>query len=226
MLYKYTLAETILKQTHTLIAGCTGCGKSVLLNDIIYSLPCVTYAGIVLIDPKRVELRTYKRLPHTLLYADTAKEAENVLYKMCVLMDSRYSEMTGKTYNGLPIYIIIDELADLFTADNARTIKKYLQRILQLGRAAGMHVITATQAPNRKIIPAEIVLNYTCRIGLHCLSPIESRQIIGVPGCEQLPKYGNALIYIDGFIKEVKIPYTSDNEIERQINEICRLTRR
>jgi len=92
-----------------------------------------------------------------------------------------------------------------------------LQRIAQLGRASGIKLICATQSPSRKVIPAELVLNFDGRVALHCVSPIESRQILNRKGAELLPSYGKALTFVNGKFYEANIPMIPRTEIDRVI---------
>lgn len=218
------IGNELLKSTHLLIGGTTGCGKSVLINDIVLALlnsATPDTAAFVLIDPKRVELSRYKRLPFTIRYAQEPFEVIRVLSDTVRVMENRYKWMEEHgltTFSGGTIYIIIDELADLMISPNRIQIRLLLQKILQLGRAARVSVIAATQAPNRRIIPAELVLNFTDRIALRCLSPIESRQIIGMSGAENLPKYGTGLYLNSEGVRTVKITMATSEELQAKIN--------
>lgn len=194
------LSQLIMETEHTLIAGTTGCGKSVLISEIIADI-LKTYAPseakLLLIDPKATELERWRQLPHVKGYADTPDGAVEILRQAVEIMDQRYRVMkrTGELkWTTGRVYIIIDELLRLMISSQVKEIKRLMTEILTLGRAAGIVVIAATQAPNRKIIPAELVCCFTTRIGMKCAFPIESRQIIGDKGCELLPKHG--LVYI------------------------------
>lgn len=210
--------------THLLIAGTTGSGKSTLLNGILYSAlgtntPCD--AEFCFIDPKKVELKKYKELPHTLFYDDNIKGINKRLYWANMEMDERYEYMQSKDLDKYPnnhLYIVIDELADLMISDYQRDIKRNLQRLLQLGRAANVHVIACTQAPSRKVIPAELTLNFTNRIALRCIFPIESKQIIGAKGAESLAKYGQAIYLDPDGLKKIDVPMIDKELILERIN--------
>ena len=190
---------------HILIAGTTGSGKSVLLHHILNARP----AGceLAIIDPKRVDFYAMRKSAAD--YANNPKDAYLLLLRVAKLMETRYKFMQRRGLVKLPtapVWVIIDELADIFLSDYGKKIKKVLLHLLQLGRAANIHVIAATQAPNRKVIPAELVLNFTHRVALRCISPIESRQIIGVAGAENLPQYGKALFLTPEGLTTLIIP--------------------
>lgn len=193
-----TLEYDILTSPHTLIAGTTGSGKSVLLNSIIsvFMSDFSVSNQLYMIDPKRIELSQYKVLPHCTRYTSDVDEAISILDDVLYIVESRYKEMEKRNirqYDGPHVYVIIDELADIMISPSAKAFKLKLQKILQIARASNIHVIACTQAPSRQIIPASIVLNFTNRVALRCLSAIESRQIITVSGAENLPQYGKAL---------------------------------
>lgn len=187
----------LCRAPHVLIGGTTGSGKSVLVNGIITAAMRCENARAYLIDPKRIELGAYRRARFCRAYGRTPADVVRLLSCVNSTMDAIYSYMERRRLKNCPfapLYVIIDELADLMISDQRKRILPLLQRLLQLGRAANIHVIAATQAPSRRVIPAELVLNFTHRVALRCLSSIESRQIINAPGAETLPQYGRALI--------------------------------
>ena len=220
------LSQMVFESEHTLIAGTTGCGKSTLLHGIMRDLlihyaPCE--ARLVLIDPKRVELSRYRDLPHTERYVATSEDAVAVLQSVEDMMMKRYEIMEARgedKYSGAMCFVVIDELAPLMRKDNPdrKYIQPLLQNILQLGRAANICVIACTQAPSRQVIPAELVLNFTMRIGMRCLSTIESRQIIGNRGCESLPKHGKAYVVYGCELMTAELENTDKAEVAEIIN--------
>ena len=216
----------LLTAPHVLIAGTTGSGKSVLLRGLIDErLRHIGNSQLILIDTKRVELAQFARLRCVSRYANTAEKAAAALADAVKYMRGIYRDMErrGAVLSPFaPVYIIIDELADLMVSEEVKAIRRDLQTLLQLGRAARVHVIAATQAPNRRTIPAEIVLNFTHRVALRCLSPIESRQIIGTAGAETLPKYGRALMLTPDGCEPVAIPYTSPEDVAELVNRLPR----
>lgn len=195
------LYADIMRQHHTLIAGTTGAGKSVVLNGLLYIAMCnpPEAAQLVLIDPKRVELSIYKRLPHCLTYAETPAQALDALRTASRILDRRLDEMKRRgltQYDGGGVYVIVDELADLvLNATYKCDILDLLQHIGTLGRAAGVHLIAATQAPSRQTLPARLAVNFTAQLALRCRSAIESRQIIQQTGAELLPEHGRGIYY-------------------------------
>ena len=222
------LCENILNQPHVLIAGATGSGKSVLINSLIYTL---LYRGagqaeLVLIDPKRVELVQYANLPHTIGYSSETSDIINTISGTVDLMERRYKEMQRqrvKLYNGPDVYVFIDEYADLVTTSKKYTVPN-ICRIAQLGRAARIHLIVATQRPTRDIINGQIKVNIDARVALRCPTRQDSRNIINVPGAETLPRYGHGYYLTpDTMIPVlVDIPMTPETEINRLIDHWTR----
>lgn len=207
----------MLSQPHLLIAGASGSGKSTLLNGIIcaalHELP--KNAQLILIDPKRTELNEYAHTPHALLHATEPDEIPIALEFALQLIETRYKAMQAaaeRTYHGGHVYIIIDELADLMTTQKKR-VTPLLQRIAQIGRAARVHLIAATQCPLAKIIPTEIKVNFTAVAGLHTLTRQHSRNILDRPGCELLPLYGQCLYSTPQGLTRHTIPCTTPEEI-------------
>lgn len=213
--------DELLGKPHVLIAGSTGSGKSVLINSLLYTL--LTYQPnekqIMLIDPKRVELYAYKKVPHCIGYASEVPDMVALLRRACEVMDKRYREMQNKglkLYEGSDVYIIIDEFADLMLM--TKDAEPLIQRLAQLGRASRVHLVIATQAPNRAVLKANIVLNLTDRIALHCNDPIESKQILGQKGAETLPRYGKAIYKSAEGLTLMQVPFTPDDELTNRIN--------
>lgn len=216
------LYEDMAKQPHLLIAGATGSGKSVVINGIIHALligNAPSQAALILIDPKRVELVQYKRLPHCLMYASEPGEPARALKAALAIIDDRYKAMQAagiRKYGGSDVYVIIDELADLMTTDR-KTIQPLLQRICQIGRAARVHVIAATQCPLATVIPTAIKCNFDSRVGLRTRSAQDSRNILGLTGCEQLPRYGQGFYMTPEGTDRWNLPMIPDAEIDRLV---------
>lgn len=188
----------ILYQPHLLIAGATGSGKSVVINDLLKTI-LKTYnhkqVNYVLVDPKKVELSEYKHYKHCRGYADTDESAASLLNNVVNLMMSRYKEMQRKGLRKSDrrhLWIFIDEYADLITT-NRKNVERSIIRIAQLGRAANIHLCLATQRPTRDIITGQIKVNLDSRLALRCPTSQDSRNILGVKGAEDLPKYGYGL---------------------------------
>ena len=224
-----TLYVDILNQAHTLIAGQTGSGKSVMLNGILTTACKYGNYGFILVDPKRVELRDYKELPTVIAYANTSAETVRALNKAIEIMEQRYREMERqglRQYEGDPVLVVIDELADLLISADCKTIQSQLQRLTALGRAALVKVICATQCPNRTILKANIVLNFSARVALHCQTSIESRQVINERGAEELPMYGHCLYLRPGHkVEEWIVRMTSEEDKTEAINACAELNR-
>ncbi len=233
----------ISNMTHSLIAGSTGSGKSVCINSIIISILYNAFPDevkLVLIDPKKVEFSMYRDIPHLLtpVISDT-KIATATLKWLTEEMDRRYEliESAGardiKSYNikrnrsveDLPklpyIVVIIDELADLMIVAAAE-VEEYIQRISQLARAAGIHLIVATQRPSTNIITGTIKTNIPTRISFKVASSIDSRIILDEVGAEKLLGKGDMLLSDNGKpqLKRLQGSFISDEEIEKITNSV------
>lgn len=222
----YNLYNDMLSQPHLLIAGATGSGKSVIINGLIYTLLTRNSgcgeggAEFILIDPKRVELSAYKNMPHTLLYASEPEDMRSALAYAMRLIDNRYQKMQAqhvRKWQGGDIYIIIDEFADLMTTDKKR-VMPLVQRIAQVGRAASVHLIIATQTPIAKVLPTEIKCNFDARVALRTRSAQDSRNILGEKGAENLPRYGECYYMKPEGTTHCKVPYYTDADIEVMLN--------
>ena len=211
----YAIYDNLCNATHTLIAGASGSGKSVILNSLICSI-CDRGDFLFLIDLKRVELARYKRLIGTLGTATEPNQVKPLLQHIVTLMDNRYKTMKGVQSEETHIYVIIDELADL-TYSCDKECLDLIVKIGRLGRAANIHLICATQDPSKKTLSAPLMQNFTTRIALRCFSPIESRQIIGKAGAEELPQYGYALMRDSYGVTRVKVPMTSESDLKTVI---------
>ncbi len=222
---------------HLLIAGTTGSGKSVCINTIILSLlykHTPEKCKFILIDPKMLELSTYEGIPHLLCPVITeAKRAASVLGWVVKEMESRYRLMTKvgvrniDGYNekhklAMPyIVVIVDEMSDLMLVAG-KEIENYIQKLSQMARAAGIHIIMATQRPSVDVITGTIKANFPTRISFQVTSKIDSRTILGEQGAEQLLGKGD-MLYMSSANKIVRIhaPYVSENEIDK-INNFLR----
>ena len=222
---------------HLLIAGTTGSGKSVCINTIILSLlykHTPDRCKFILIDPKMLELSTYEGVPHLLCPVITeAKKAASVLGWVVKEMESRYRLMTKEgvrnidSYNAkhqLPmpyIVVVVDEMSDLMLVAG-KEIENYIQKLSQMARAAGIHIIMATQRPSVDVITGTIKANFPTRISFQVTSKIDSRTILGEQGAEQLLGKGD-MLYMSSANRIVRIhaPFVSDNEIEK-INNFLR----
>lgn len=218
----YTLYEDMLEQPHLLIAGATGSGKSVIINGMLHTVLYNSPAAVqlILIDPKRVELADYARLQHTLCYASEPAQMVQALQHAMQCTEDRYKAMQKKRlrkYSAGHIYVVIDELADLMTT-NKRQVQPLIQRLCQIGRAANVHVIAATQCPISAVIPTPIKVNFDARVGLRTRSRQDSRNILGLPGCEELPRYGQGYYMKPEGLQLYNIPMIPDSERKRILN--------
>ena len=222
---------------HLLIAGTTGSGKSVCINTIILSLLyklTPNKCKFILIDPKMLELSTYERIPHLLCPVITEpKRAASVLGWVVKEMESRYRLMTKEGvrnidgYNekhSLPmpyIVVIVDEMSDLMLVAG-KEIENYIQKLSQMARAAGIHIIMATQRPSVDVITGTIKANFPTRISFQVTSKIDSRTILGEQGAEQLLGKGD-MLYMTSANRIVRIhgPFVSEKEIKK-VNDYLR----
>ena len=231
------IISDLASMPHLLIAGTTGSGKSVCINTIILSLLYKhgpDKCKFILIDPKMLELSTYEGIPHLLCPVITeAKKAASVLGWVVKEMESRYRLMTKEGvrnidgYNSkhkLPmpyIVVVVDEMSDLMLVAG-KEIENYIQKLSQMARAAGIHIIMATQRPSVDVITGTIKANFPTRISFQVTSKIDSRTILGEQGAEQLLGKGD-MLYMSSANRIVRIhaPFVSENEIEK-INNFLR----
>lgn len=212
------LSDAVFSSEHTLIAGATGAGKSVLLSSIMRDflrLHAPSEAALVLLDPKGLELNDLAELPHTAGYAYTERDCLSLLRSVVELMASRNRfcrEKKLRTYPGAKVFVVIDELWPLTTGENKAEFKRVLSLLLTQSRAAGIHIIACTQLPNRANLSA-LASQFTLRIGLRMTSGIESRQTIGLAGCEKLPLHGTALVLQGPELSAVNIPMINYSEL-------------
>ena len=215
---KIELCELMAQAPHVLIAGATGSGKSVLIEDFLYFLTATHTPHdlhLILCDPKKVSFTEWAQTPFCERWATEPRDILNTLGAVVSTMNARYNKMMAehiKDYKGRAIWVVIDEIADFMTADEYK--KEFItlvQRIAQLGRASNIHLLMASQSPARAVIPAKLLINVLGRVGLQCDSKIESKQIIGVEGCEQLPQHGRALYkHVNRQIYPAEIPFIPD----------------
>lgn len=232
----------INKMPHLLIAGATGSGKSVCINSIISSLLYRSHPDevkLVLVDPKKVEFTPYHDVPHLLWPVITdSTMASNMLKKVVVMMEARFDLFADagvrniKTYNDnvdsynasnpenkmerMPfIVVIIDELADLMMVAG-KEVEASIQRITQLARAAGIHLIVATQRPSTDVITGIIKSNIPSRISFSVASSIDSRTILDQAGAERLLGNGDMLYYPQGETSPIRLQgvFVTDNEVK------------
>ena len=237
-----TVVADIAKMPHVLIAGSTGSGKSVCINSVITSIiynAKPSEVKLVMVDPKVVELSVYNGIPHLLIPVVTdPKKAAGALQWAVIEMDDRYNKFAQKgvrDLNGynkaiekenenakLPqIVIIIDELADLMMVA-AKDVEEAICRLAQKARAAGMHLVIATQRPSVDVITGLIKANVPSRIAFAVSSQIDSRTILDCAGAEKLLGKGDMLFYPVGANKPQRVQgaFVSDDEVEKIVDFI------
>jgi S-DNA-T family DNA segregation ATPase FtsK/SpoIIIE len=219
---------------HLLIAGATGSGKSVALNAMLVSLLCKKTPEdlkLILIDPKRLEFATYAAIPHLLFpIVDDAKQASNALRWVVQEMDRRYQQLaaagvrhiydyqnrctTEQHLEKLPlIVVIIDELSDLMMVAG-KDVEMRIARLAQMARAAGIHLIVATQRPSVDVITGIIKVNFPSRIAFKVASKIDSRIILDCAGADKLVGKGD-MLYLDGGSTLMRVHGAFITDLER-----------
>ena len=235
------IVEDLAKMPHLLVAGSTGSGKSVALNAMLVTMLCKLTPDemkLIIIDPKRLEFKTYEDVPHLLfpIVTDTRK-ALPILQWVVHEMETRYEMMAEhgvrnifeyqelqkrQKLNPLPfIVLIIDELADLMMVAG-KEIEGSLTRIAQMARAAGIHMIVATQRPSVDVITGVIKVNFPNRISFKVTSKVDSRTILDEVGAERLLGKGD-MLFLNAQraqVERVHGAYLSDTEIEKVVQNI------
>ena len=240
------IVSDISKMPHLLIAGATGSGKSVCINTLIMSIlykATPDEVKLIMIDPKVVELSAYQGIPHLLIPVVTdPKQASSALNWAVMEMGERYKKfaevnvrnltgynekveesikngMEGEDFKKLPqIVIIVDELADLMMVAPGE-VEDAIVRLSQLARAAGIHLVIATQRPSVNVITGLIKANVPSRIAFSVSSGVDSRTIIDMNGAEKLLGKGDMLFYPSGYQKPIRVQgaFVSDEEVSKVV---------
>lgn len=211
---------------HMLVAGTTGSGKSVFLNSLIISLYINHWndTEIVAIDPKGVEFKQFSPLKN-FSYIDSTEVAIAMFRKLCEIMDKRYIKLAKANCRSIDEYnkknmpmsrivIVVDEFADMLIT-GGKEAEKYIVRLAQKARAAGMHLILATQRPSADVVTGLIKTNIPTRVCLSVKSQVDSRIILDEKGGEKLKGHGDMLFQKNGERKPIRVQgvYLKDNEI-------------
>ncbi|OGZ17732.1 MAG: hypothetical protein A2Z78_00145 [Candidatus Nealsonbacteria bacterium RBG_13_36_15] len=233
----------LARMPHLLVAGATGAGKTICLNNLILSLLYRNPPEIlkfILVDPKRVEFPVYNQLPHLLTpVIFNVSQTVNALKWLIGEMERRFdvlseakardiaafNETREEKDQTMPyIVLIIDELADLMAA-RSREIEAGIVRIAQMARAVGIHLVVATQRPSVEVITGLIKANITSRITFQVASQVDSRTVLDMAGAEKLLGSGD-MLYISSDIskpKRIQAAYTSEKEVRRVVNWIKKI---
>ncbi|USN57153.1 MAG: DNA translocase FtsK [Candidatus Peribacteria bacterium] len=230
------VVKSLEAMPHLLVAGATGSGKSVGVNDFILSLMYQNTPSemkFLMVDPKQVEMELYSGLPYLLapIITDPDK-ALRMLKRTVDEMETRYTllkknkvkhidEFNAKQpHNSLyRIVVIIDELADLMMSGNKKEVELCITRIAQKARAVGIHLIVATQRPSVNVITGLIKANMPTRISYGVVSQIDSRTILGIKGAEELVGKGD-MLYMDASTKypeRIQCPFVGTEEINHVV---------
>jgi|GEM_PF-1071181 len=239
----------IARMPHLLIAGSTGSGKSVALNTVLMSLICSRTPDecrLILIDPKRIEFAVYADLPHLLFPIVTDAHTASLVLKWVVKhMEERYALLaqhgvrSSREFNQrvavgtiqaqpcmASLVIVIDELADLMITAG-REVEESIARIAQMARAAGIHLVVATQRPSVDVITGLIKVNFPSRIAFRVASRVDSRTILDVGGADKLLGKGD-MLFLDGASAQVRRlhgAYVSDDEIHAIVHQIKQVSK-
>lgn len=218
----------LAKQPHMLVAGTTGSGKSMFLHQVIISL-LMKYPTIKIyaVDTKQVEFNAYKNIPN-FTYVTDETQAVKTLKQLVDTMDARYKTFSQKGYRDIthareagynidPIVCVIDEFADLILRqDHSKVIEDYIVKLAQKSRAAGIHLVIATQRPTANVITGLIKANIPSRVCLHVSSAMESRIILESKGGENLLGNGDLLYKSNGSFEAIRLQscYISPAEMQ------------
>lgn len=244
-----TVVSDIAKMPHLLIAGATGSGKSVCINTLIMSILYKAHPDdvkLIMVDPKVVELSVYNGIPHLLIPVVTdPKKASGALNWAVIEMTERYqkfaelgvrdlkgynakiekvTDLEPDKYKKMPqIVIIVDELADLMMVAPGE-VEESICRLAQLARAAGIHLVIATQRPSVNVITGVIKANIPSRIAFSVSSAVDSRTILDSAGAEKLLGKGDMLFYPAGFAKPIRVQgaFVSDQEVSSVVEFLTR----
>lgn len=188
----------MVNNPHLLVAGCTGSGKSTLLHTMIANLLCRADVYSILMDPKNIEFYRYAEIPNAKLQVNFEfAECMQTLEWLCAEMETRYTwmrqyQMTADQFDS--IVLIIDEYADLVSQDINKQFRQTLCRLAQKSRAAGIHIVLATQRPSATIVDGDIKANFATRIACKVATKTDARVVLDSNGAENLAGKGDAIL--------------------------------
>ena len=232
----YTLYRKMLQGGHLLIAGAQGSGKSCLMESLLVTALCGipgNQTAVVLIDPKRGDYQRFRCFPHVVGYATERREIIDTMSGVIRVMNERLDYMVNKgirEYDGPTLFVFIDELADLMTDKPfKKRFSPLLQRVAQMGRAAGITIIAGTQCCLASVIDTAIKCNFASRVAMRTATAQDSRNVIEQKGAELLPNprtegradciwrngmevtiWQNLPRYTDDFVAQLKEWWTTD----------------
>ena len=223
----YVHYKSMLNQPHLLIAGATGSGKSVLINGLISTamLDSPAVARFVLLDPKTTELHQWASAPHVMGYSYETPDMLASLRSAIDIMETRLRHMHAvgeRIWTGSDVYVIIDEMADLLLTAKTEAVP-LLQRLCQLGRAAGVHCIGATQCLLASVLPTQVRCNFSSVVCLRTATKQQSRFICDRTGAELFPSpaetgKAKAFYRTGADCREIDLYKVPDAEQQRLIN--------
>lgn len=190
----YTLYKKMLEGGHMLIAGAQGSGKSCLMEGLMLTAFCYipgSQTAVVIVDPKRVDYQHFRHMPHVVGYATERQEIIDTMNGCIRIMNDRLDDMVRRgirEWDGTRLFIFVDELADLMTDKGfKKQFSPLLQRLAQMGRAAGITIVAGTQCCLASVIDTSIKCNFVSRVALRTATAQDSRNIIDTKGAEALP---------------------------------------
>ena len=228
------IMDSLENARHLLVAGTTGSGKSVFLHNLIHTFCCNSHTWVYLVDCKQVEFSFYEPCAHVVTEVFGQYSAAKMIYHLVDIMEERYKDMLENDCISFSEYIkkkpdtkrcvlVIDELSDLLMDKDAKkAIIPELLRLAQKGRAAGVHIILATQRPDHTVINGTLKGNLPTRIAFNCISTTDSRVILDRGGAERLTGNGDGLYLRNAALQleRIQAPYIDIDRIKPEYRKI------